>query len=117
MQVFLEGRGSKDYVSVALEPAVQAAFDDLDAAIDYGLLGFRASAAVFSLWPAMVRAYERVAEIVEVWPSINAASFAALREGMQAHMALLKSTALRTRRGAPVTTTHVPTHISNADAA
>jgi hypothetical protein len=92
MQVLLEGRGSKDYVSVALEPAVQAAFDDLDAAIDSGLLGFRASAAVFSLWPAMVRAYERVAEIVEVWPSINAASFAALREGMQAHMALLKST-------------------------
>lgn len=91
MEVLLQGRGSKDYASVVLEPAVQAAFNDLDAAIDYGLLGLRASAAVFSLWPAMARAYERIAELVEVWPSIDTPSFVALRDSMLAHRASLKS--------------------------
>jgi hypothetical protein len=93
MQVLLEGRGSKDYTSVTLEPAVQAAVDDLDAAIDYGFLGLRASAAVFSLWPAMARAYECIAQIVGAWPSVGTASFATLREGMRANSESLKRTA------------------------
>jgi hypothetical protein len=93
MQVLLEGRGSKDYTSVTLEPAVQAAFDDLNAAIDYALLGLRTSAAVFSLWPAMAGAYESIAQIVEAWPSIDTPSFAAFREGMRANKDSLKRTA------------------------
>jgi hypothetical protein len=95
IQVLLEGRGNTDYASVALEPAVQAAFDDLDAAIDYGLHGLRAYAAVFSLWPMMTRAYQRIAETVATRPSINTPPMAALRESMQANGgALLKRTYL-----------------------
>ncbi len=45
LEMLLEGRGNRDYASVVLEPAVQTAFDDLESAIDYGLLGLRAHAA------------------------------------------------------------------------
>jgi hypothetical protein len=94
MHVFLDGEGSKDYASVAPEPPVQAALDGLDAAIDYGLLALRANAAVSSLWSAMARSYERIAETVAAWPSINTPTFAAFRESMRAHRALLKKTSL-----------------------
>lgn len=85
IQVLLEGSGSADYASVTLEPAVQAACDDLDAAMDYGLHGLRAHAAVFSLWPAMTRAYERMAEMAEAWPATDAPAAAAFRDSMRAH--------------------------------
>jgi hypothetical protein len=91
IQVLLEGRGNADYASVALEPAVRVALDDLDAAIDYGLHGLRAFAAAFSVWPAMTRAYERIAETVEAWPSINTPAMAQLRESMRAHVGVLRN--------------------------
>jgi hypothetical protein len=95
IQVLLAGRGSADYAAVALEPAVQAALDDLDIAIDYAWHGLRAYAAVFSLWPMMTRAYEQIAEIVEAWPAIGAPRAAALREAMLSHAGtLLKGTYL-----------------------
>jgi hypothetical protein len=95
VQVLLEGRGNADYACVPLEPSVQAAFDDLDAAMDYGFHGLRAYAAVFSLWPAMTRAYEQIAETVEAWGSIDTPRVAAFREPMRAHGGmLLKSTYL-----------------------
>jgi hypothetical protein len=92
IQVLLEGHGSKDYASVALEPAIEAAFNDLDAAIDYGLLGLRACAAMYSLWLAVARAYERIAEILEAWSSISTPSFATFRGTMVAHRTLLNMT-------------------------
>jgi hypothetical protein len=85
IQVLLEGRGNTDYASVPLELPVQAAFDDLDAAIKYGFHGLRAFAALFSLWPVMTRAYERMAEIVEAGPPINMPHFSAFRESVCTH--------------------------------
>lgn len=86
LQVLLEGRGNTDYASVALEPAMQAVFDDLGTAIDYGLHGLRAYAAVFSLWPVMTRAYEKIAATAAAWPlSYTPRIAAALRESMQTH--------------------------------
>jgi hypothetical protein len=95
IEVLLEGRGNTDYELVTLEPELLAAFDDLDAALDYGFHGLRAYAAVFSLWPLMTRAYERIAETVETSPSINAPRLAAFRDSMQSHgRTLLKHTYL-----------------------
>jgi hypothetical protein len=95
IQVLLEGSGSADYAAVALEPAVRSACDDLDAAMDYGLHGLRAHAAVFSLWPAMARAYERIAAMAEAWPSTGAPAATAFRGSMLAHgKTLLKRTYL-----------------------
>ena len=85
IQVLLEGAGNADYASVTLEPAIQAACDDLDAAIDYGLHGLRAHAAVFSLWPEMARAYERMAEMAETWPSTDTPAATAFRDSMREH--------------------------------
>ncbi len=99
IQILLEGGGSADYASLALEPPVQAAFDNLDAAIDYGLHGLRAYAAVFSLWPVMTRAYEQIAETVEAYSLLDTPPLAALRESMRAHgSALLKRTYLAHER-------------------
>jgi hypothetical protein len=94
LQVLLEGRGDADYASLALDPAVQAAFNDLDAAIDYGLHGLRAHAAAYSIWPAMARAYTRIAEIVETWPSNNTTGFSAFRETMRKRGGELRNSAL-----------------------
>ena len=94
IQVLLEGRGNADYSSVALEPAVQIAFDDLDAAIDYGLLGLRVHAVVFSRFPMMVRAYEDIAGLLDRLPMNNGPWLAAFRDRMHAHRSQLKMTYL-----------------------
>lgn len=94
IEVLLEGCGNTDYAAVPLEPAVQFAFDNLDAAIEYGLHGLRAHAALFSLWPVMARAHEQIAETVEAWPLIDTPMVAALREGMRTNRRLLKGTFL-----------------------
>jgi hypothetical protein len=94
MHVLLDGHGSKDYASIAPEPAMRAALDDLDTAIDYGLLGLRANAVVCSLGSVMAHSYERIAETVEAWPSINTPSFTAFRHSMRAHRASLKRSSL-----------------------
>jgi hypothetical protein len=94
LQVLLEGRGDADYASLTLDPAVQAAFNDLDAAIDYGFHGLRVHAAAFSLWPAMARAYARIAEIVETWPSIDTPVFSAFRESMRIRGEALRASPL-----------------------
>jgi hypothetical protein len=49
------------------DPALWQALEVLDQAVDYGLLGLRAHAASFSLWPAMARSYEQLAVIMEEW--------------------------------------------------
>jgi hypothetical protein len=73
-----------DHAKVALLPAaVQAALDDLDQALDYGLLGLQAHAVVFSLWPVMTRAWARMGDCVAKWPTPHTL---ALQE-LQAHMA------------------------------
>lgn len=50
----LDGGGTGG--DVPLEPAVPAALEQLQPAIDCGLLGLKAHAALFSTWPVMTRA-------------------------------------------------------------
>jgi hypothetical protein len=99
IQVLLEGCGNTDYASVALDPEVQSAFDALPAAMDYGLHGLRAYAAVFSLWPVMTRAYEEIAEALEAWPPVTTAGFTTFYDSMRAHGgSFLKGTYLANER-------------------
>lgn len=44
---------------------VVAALADVERAIDYALLGLQVHAAVFSVWPAMTRSYERLLSLTE----------------------------------------------------
>jgi hypothetical protein len=65
--VLVDGIPARNTDSVVLDDEVEAALGDVEFAINYGLYGLQAYAAVFSLWPIMTRTYERLAEIVGAW--------------------------------------------------
>lgn len=67
LAVLVDGVPARNSEGVAFDPEVESALADVEAAIDYGLLGLQAYAAVFSLWPIMTRTYERLWEIVQAW--------------------------------------------------
>jgi len=90
LQVLIEGEAATDYTAVALDAPVRAALDDVDAALDYGLHGLRAYAAVFSLWPAMTRAYETIAALAETWGGDVPALATTLRARMRGHLEHIK---------------------------
>lgn len=74
-----------------LEPEAQAALDDIEAAFDYCLYGLQAHFAVFSLWPAMTRAYDRLWHIVEAWPESGPAKLWKLREHLSGKREILQN--------------------------
>ena len=94
LQVLIEGRTNTDYASVILEEPMSEALRDLDSAIDYALYGLRAYAAVFSLWPAMTRAYEQIAAIAATWSGDDWRPLVALRERMRDHLDHVKQNTL-----------------------
>ncbi|MEQ1899934.1 MAG: hypothetical protein ABL866_04295 [Devosia sp.] len=73
---------------------VATALDDVEAAFDYGLLGLRAHAALFSFWPAMARAYEAIAEIVSDATAAGHINFAPLRTRFDAHLETIRRVTL-----------------------
>ena len=94
LHVLVDGRPVENGTSVVLDAPVQAALEDLDAAFDYGLYGLQAYAVVFSLWPAMSRAYERLLAIVEAWSGESSATLAGLRECLQTNVQYLRTETL-----------------------
>lgn len=88
LAALIEGRA--DHAAATLDPAVRAALDDLEPALDYGLLGLQAHAALFSLWPMMGRTYDRLEQIVQTWlPTAAGGPVAALQTRLMAHRATL----------------------------
>lgn len=67
LAVAVDGREPRDGLPETLDPELLAAIDDIEPAIDYAMLGLQAYAAVFSLWPTTMRAYERLASVAEAW--------------------------------------------------
>ena len=61
------------YRSAALAPDLAAAANGLDIAIDYGLYGLQAYAAVLSLWPVMSHTYEQLVRFAGEWAAQPAA--------------------------------------------
>ena len=100
LAVLLEGMPARNADGVVLDPAVEAALADVEAAIDYGLLGLRAYAAVFSIWPVMTRAYERLWSAITAWQAAGApARVDALVEHLRSIMeSLRESTYLGTEQ-------------------
>jgi hypothetical protein len=64
LSVILDGKLPADGLPFELDGDVVAALCEIEPALDYGLLGLKAHAAAFSLWPAMTRAYEAIASAV-----------------------------------------------------
>ncbi|MGH8488593.1 MAG: hypothetical protein ACREXS_06965 [Gammaproteobacteria bacterium] len=91
LSVLVDGEPSEDAASVVLESPVQAALDDLDAAFDYCLYGLQAYAVVFSLWPAMGKAYEQLLTIVEAWSGDGSPMVTGLREVLQSSVQYLQT--------------------------
>ena len=94
LHVLVDGQPVENGTSVVLDAPVQAALEDLDAAFDYGLYGLQAYAVVFSLWPAMSRAYERLLAIVEAWSGESSATLVGLRECLQTNVQYLRTETL-----------------------
>jgi hypothetical protein len=63
-----------------IEPDVQAALDEVERAMDYGLLGLQAFGSVFSLFPTSTAGHAELREIVAAWTKSDSPTLAKLRE-------------------------------------
>jgi len=84
--VILDGKPPADGLQFEVDAQVAAALREIEPALDYGLLGLQAYAAVFSLWPAMTRAFEQVAAAIDAWAEDGAPAALALRERFAGHL-------------------------------
>jgi hypothetical protein len=65
------------------DPQVRDALAELDAVLDYAMLGLQAYASVFSIWPVMSRTYEKLGAIAGAWAAGGSTEVAVLRDRMQ----------------------------------
>jgi hypothetical protein len=63
-----------------IEPEVQAALDEVDRAVDYGLLGLQAFGSVFSLFPTTTAGHAELREIITGWTKSDSPTLARMRE-------------------------------------
>lgn len=63
-----------------IDPEVQDALDEVDRAVDYGLLGLQAFGSVFSLFPTSTAGHSELREIITSWTKSDSATLARLRE-------------------------------------
>jgi hypothetical protein len=85
LAVLIDGDAPKAGWPASLSPEVERALAEIEPAIDYGLLGLQSHAAAFSLWPAMARAFDRIAEALAAadGESETAHAFASHRQKME----------------------------------
>ena len=65
LAVLIDGKTPRDGLPVVIDDAIEDALQAVEPALDYGLMGLRAYGVVFSLWPAMTRAYQTLADGVQ----------------------------------------------------
>ncbi|MEA3008492.1 MAG: hypothetical protein QOJ91_184 [Sphingomonadales bacterium] len=63
-----------------IDPEVQAALDEVDRALDYGLLGLQNFGSVFSLFPTSTAGHAQLREIITGWKKSDSPSLARLRD-------------------------------------
>ncbi|HEX8512066.1 MAG TPA: hypothetical protein VF688_03065 [Allosphingosinicella sp.] len=63
-----------------IDPEVQAALDEVERAVDYGLLGLQAFGSVFSLFPTSTAGHAELREIINAWTKSDSPTLARLRE-------------------------------------
>jgi hypothetical protein len=76
---------------VVFDADLQDAIDAIERTMDYGLLGLQVHAVTFSLWPAMARAYDSMAAIVEQWAQTAGPAVTALRDRLRMRVASMTS--------------------------
>lgn len=90
LRVLVDGDMPKEGVPDTLPAALQAAMDVLPQAIDYGLLGLKAHAIVFSLWPAMARTYEEISDITRAWAEEGNLQVGAINARFSQHLSSVR---------------------------
>jgi hypothetical protein len=86
LAVLVDGRLPASGLPAALDPEIVQALEAVETALDYGLLGLKVYAAVFSLWPAMTRSYVRLADIAGHWNGPGSTRLNAIRERLAGHL-------------------------------
>jgi hypothetical protein len=71
LAVLVDGNAIEGVAEVEFDHQVQAALEEIESALDYGLYGLQAHAIVFSFWPLMSRTYEQLWKLLETWPECN----------------------------------------------
>lgn len=91
LDAVLHGEEDRDF---SFDPEVAGALEAIDAAFDYGLHALQAHAALFRFWPAMARAYERLADIAATAHAAGEPHFADLSERLRAHVSNMQRVTL-----------------------
>jgi hypothetical protein len=91
LHILVDGQPVEGEESIVLDPAIEAALADLDAAFDYGFYGLQTHAVVSSLWTAVARTYERLLAILEAWPAEESEVLLALRERFQSLVTFIRT--------------------------
>lgn len=92
LSVLVDGQRPRDGLPETLDDELQAAIADIEPALDYAMLGLKAYAAVFSLWPMTMRTYEQLAAITEAWVAEQPTpEVQALQDWLQPIVARLRS--------------------------
>lgn len=91
LRVLVDGLPAEEETRVEFGDQVKTVFAEIDRALDYALLGMQTYAVVFSLWPGMARAYERMHTALDghAWASMP--RMAALRDVIERHTRWLRS--------------------------
>ena len=91
LAVLIDGAALPSIDTALLEPALQQAVAAVAPAVTYALLGLQGHAAIFSLWPAMARAYERLADGSAAWALQGGVAVQAFAQRMAGHVQTLRN--------------------------
>ena len=91
LAVLVDGRAVADAPALREQPALADAVASLQPAIDYALRGLRVHAAVFLLWPAMARCYERLHEVLQGWSGSGGPAVQALAAQLAQRVARMQA--------------------------
>jgi hypothetical protein len=92
LSVLVDGRAPRDGLPETLDSELQNAVADIEPALDYAMLGLKAYAAVFSLWPMTMRAYEQLHTITQAWAQAEpSAAVLAMQQWLQPIITRLRS--------------------------
>ena len=91
LNVLIDGVPSKEADGIVLDPELIEALADLEPALDYGLYGLQAHAAMFSIWPVVTRCYAQLAEITGSWSEPLSPELTDFHSRLQNHMRVLSS--------------------------
>jgi hypothetical protein len=80
LEVILDGEDPKGGWPDKLDPEVEEALDQLEPAMDYGLMGLQNFGSVFSVFPTMTAGHAELREIVLNWKGPESKTLRALRD-------------------------------------